>query len=67
MLHLSDLTDENEESGIPEIVINSVADEYQRKIESLQAKMDGLKTKVCSESALCVCICDIHVYILVSF
>lgn len=47
---MSDLSDDYDDGGLPEILVDSVADEYQQKMKSLQAEMDGLKAKV-----LCMC------------
>lgn len=57
MLHLSDLTDDYEDSGFPEIMVEGVADEYQLKMKSLQAEMDGLRTKVVHAALLFVVMC----------
>ncbi len=46
LLHLSDLSDDQEDIGAPDIVVENADDEYQVKMKSLQAEMENIRAKV---------------------
>lgn len=46
LVHMSDFSDDQDDNGAPDIVVENADDDYQHKMKSLQAEMESIRAKV---------------------